>query len=433
MAWRESRTHRVKLALFLSAIVIGVAAQVSISSLRDNLTQSIDTQSKELLGADLEVRHTAPFDSVLNGFLDSRFSESADMIRFASMVSADSGFTRLSQIFASSSTYPFYGSIKTQPARAFETFKLEKGALIDQSVLDQFNLNVGDTLTIGLGSYPILGGMLSIPGQAQAGSFFGPRIFIPIDGLEETGLLQRGSRVEYLRYFTYRNDQKPEQIRAALDSLRNLSSFSFDDVEERRSEVSSAIEQLSNFLNIIGFIALLLGGLGIGSSMFVYIREKVPQIAILKCVGVKGKDAILIFLFQSLVMGMIGAVLGAFIGVVIQQILPFLITDFLPVELRLFLSWQSILVGTAVGVLVTLLFAGLPLVDLTQISPLQTLRRSSITTSNILSRRRYSIIGLILLGVWGYGFWMLGGVEAASWFSLGVVVLSGVLVLISLG
>ncbi len=433
MAWRESRTHRAKLALFLLAIVIGVAAQVSISSLRDNLTQSIDNQSKELLGADLEVRHTAPFDSALNGFLDSRFDKSADMIRFASMVSADSGFTRLSQIFASSSTYPFYGSIKTQPARAFETFKLGRGALIDQSVLDQFNLSVGDTLAIGLGSYPILGGMLSVPGQAQAGSFFGPRIFIPIDGLKETGLLQRGSRVEYLRYVTYRDDQKPEQIRAALDSLQNLSSFGFDDVDERRSEVSSAIEQLSNFLNIIGFIALLLGGLGIGSSMFVYIREKVPQIAILKCVGVKGKDAILIFLFQSLVMGVIGAVLGAFTGVIIQQILPFLITDFLPVELQLFLSWQSILVGTAVGVLVTLLFAGLPLVDLTQISPLQTLRRSSITRTNILSRRRYAIMMLILLGVWGYGFWMLGSVEAASWFSFGVVVLSSALVLISLG
>ena len=433
MAWRESRTHRVKLALFLSAIIIGVAAQVSISSLRDNLTQSIDSQSKELLGADLEVRHTAPFDSVLNSFLDNRFDESADMVRFASMVSADSGFTRLSQIFASSSTYPFYGSIKTQPMKAFEEFQGGDGALIDQSVLDQFNLSVGDTLTIGLSSYPILGGMLSIPGQAQAGSFFGPRIFIPIDGLEETGLLQRGSRVEYLRYFTYRDNQEPEQIRAALDSLRNLSSFGFDDVEERRSEVSSAIEQLSDFLNMIGFIALLLGGLGIGSSMFVYIREKVPQIAILKCVGVKGRDAILIFLFQSFVMGILGAVLGAALGVVIQQILPFLITDFLPVELQLFLSWPSILVGTAVGVLVTLLFAGLPLVDLTQISPLQTLRRSSITTSNILSRRRYAIMGLILIGVWGYGYWMLESVEAASWFSLGVVVLSGVLVLISLG
>jgi putative ABC transport system permease protein len=50
MAWRESRTHRLKLILFLSAIVIGVAAQVSISSLRDNLKVSIDSQSKELLG-----------------------------------------------------------------------------------------------------------------------------------------------------------------------------------------------------------------------------------------------------------------------------------------------------------------------------------------------------------------------------------------------
>ena len=341
MAWRESRTHRVKLALFLSAIVIGVAAQVSISSLRDNLTQSIDNQSKELLGADLEVRHTAPFDTVLNGFLERRFDESADMVRFASMVSADSGFTRLSQIFASSSTYPFYGSIKTQPMKAFEEFQRGEGALIDQSVLDQFNLNLGDTLKIGLRSYPILGGMLSIPGQAQAGSFFGPRIFIPIEGLEETGLLQRGSRVEYLRYFTYSDDQDPAQIRVELDSLRNLSTFGFDDVEERRSEVSSAIEQLSDFLNMIGFIALLLG-LGIGSSMFVYIREKIPQIAILKCVGVKGKDAILIFLFQSFVMGVIGALLGAFLGVGIQQLLPFLITDFLPVELQLFLSWPSV-------------------------------------------------------------------------------------------
>ena len=400
MAWRESRTHRVKLALFLSAIVIGVAAQVSISSLRDNLSQSIDNQSKELLGADLEVRHTAPFDTVLNGFLERRFDEGAHMVRFASMVSADSGFTRLSQIFASSSTYPFYGTIKTQPTKAFEEFQRGQGALIDQSVLDQFNLNLGDTLTIGLRSYPILGGMLSIPGQAQAGSFFGPRIFIPIEGLEETGLLQRGSRVEYLRYFTYRDDQQPELIRAELDSLRNLSTFGFDDVEERRSEVSSAIEQLSDFLNMIGFIALLLGGLGIGSSMFVYIREKIPQIAILKCVGVKGKDAILIFLFQSFAMGVIGAFLGAFLGVGIQQILPFLITDFLPVELQLFLSWPSVLVGVAVGVLVTLLFAGLPLVDLTQISPLQTLRQSSIAASKSLSQKRLAIMGLILLGVW---------------------------------
>ena len=171
MAWRESRTHRLKLILFLSAIVIGVAAQVSISSLRDNLKVSIDSQSKELLGADLEVRHTAPFDSTLEDYLAQRFAPGADMIRFASMVRADSGFTRLSQIFATEAAYPFYGQIKTIPSLAYGDFQLGKGALIDQSVMDQFGLSVGDSLHIGLKSYAIVGGMTSIPGQAQAGSF----------------------------------------------------------------------------------------------------------------------------------------------------------------------------------------------------------------------------------------------------------------------
>jgi len=433
MAWRESRTHRLKLILFLSAIVIGVAAQVSISSLRDNLKVSIDSQSKELLGADLEVRHTAPFDSTLEDYLAQRFAPGADMIRFASMVRADSGFTRLSQIFATEAAYPFYGQIKTIPSLAYGDFQLGKGALIDQSVMDQFGLSVGDSLHIGLKSYAIVGGMTSIPGQAQAGSFFGPRIFIPLQGIEQTGLLERGSRVEYLRYFTYSPEDDPAEVRVALDSLRNVSSFGYDDVEERRSEVSSAIEQLSDFLNMIGFIALLLGGLGIGSSMFVYILEKVPQIAILKCIGVKGRDAILIFLIQSLVMGILGASGGALVGVGIQQLLPFLITDFLPVELELFVSWSSVSIGIFVGVLVTLLFAGLPLVDLTQISPLQTLRQSVIKVDEALSKGRLIVFGLLLSGIWLYGFWMLGSVEAASWFSLGVIVLSGIMVLISWG
>ncbi len=433
MAWRESRSHRLKLVLFLSAIIIGVAAQVSISSIRDNLKVSIDNQSKELLGADLEVRHTAPFDSTLDNYLAERFAPGADMIRFASMVRADSSFTRLSQIFATEAAYPFYGHIKTIPESAYQDFQTGKGALIDQSVLDQFGLKVGDSLSIGLKNYAILGGMTSIPGQALAGSFFGPRIFIPLQGINETGLLERGSRVEYLRYLIYSTEDDPAQIRAGLDSLRNVSSFGFDDVEERRSEVSSAIEQLSDFLNMIGFIALLLGGLGIGSSMFVYIREKIPQIAILKCIGVKGKEAIVIFLLQSLAMGILGASGGAVLGVGIQQLLPFLISDFLPVELELFISWPSVGIGIFVGVMVTLLFAGLPLIDLTQISPLQTLRESVIKGDNTLRKGRRVVFGLMLSGIWLYGFWMLDSIEAASWFSLGVIVLSGIMVLISWG
>ncbi|HBQ59919.1 MAG TPA: hypothetical protein DD671_09930, partial [Balneolaceae bacterium] len=55
MAWRDSRSNRSKLFLFMAAIIVGVAAQVAITSFRANLNESIESQAKELLGADLEV------------------------------------------------------------------------------------------------------------------------------------------------------------------------------------------------------------------------------------------------------------------------------------------------------------------------------------------------------------------------------------------
>ena len=49
MAWRDSRSNRAKLFLYLAAIIVGVAAQVAITSFRENLNKSVNEQSKELL------------------------------------------------------------------------------------------------------------------------------------------------------------------------------------------------------------------------------------------------------------------------------------------------------------------------------------------------------------------------------------------------
>jgi len=61
MAWRDSRGSRKRLLLFLSSMVIGVAALVAINSFGDNLEQAIDEQSKVLLGADMSLESDVPF------------------------------------------------------------------------------------------------------------------------------------------------------------------------------------------------------------------------------------------------------------------------------------------------------------------------------------------------------------------------------------
>ena len=55
MAWRDSRRNRSRLLLFISSIILGIAALVAIYSLGDNMRQEIDSQAAALLGADLEI------------------------------------------------------------------------------------------------------------------------------------------------------------------------------------------------------------------------------------------------------------------------------------------------------------------------------------------------------------------------------------------
>src|SRR5690606_21823222 len=84
MAFRDFRKNISKLLLFISSIVIGIAALVAISSFGDNLRKDIDRQAKELLGADLSLENNQPLGDQP---LDSIALDVAEEVNFASMVS----------------------------------------------------------------------------------------------------------------------------------------------------------------------------------------------------------------------------------------------------------------------------------------------------------------------------------------------------------
>lgn len=422
MAWRDSRSNRKKLFLYLAAIIVGVAAQVAISSFRENLTDSINEQSKELLGADLEVERNEPFHDELEAYLDSLGGDRSDALSFTSMAYfPKSGTTRLSQITALQGSFPYYGTLKTNPASASNSFQNINGALVDEPILLQFGLEPGDSVKIGLTTYEIVGALQEVPGQPVAASFFGPRIYIPKQNIEETGLLQRGSRLEYISYIKYPDGTDPIQVEATLDVMNDSLRFGYDDVAERKEEVGEAILYLTNFLNLIGFIALLLGGIGVASSILVYIRQKISTVAVLRCVGASSTQAMNIYLIQAVVMGFIGSSIGALIGSMIQLYLPVLVQDFVPVSIELGISWSSILIGIITGVSISLVFALFPLLAVRKISPLYTLRTIDLNLSSLLSwATRISLFGLIALSVVGYAWLMLRDFAAAVFFTLGL-------------
>ena len=87
LAWKESRTARKRLALYMSSIALGVTALVAIDSFADNVTRSIREQSRTLLGGDLALETRAAFSPAVDSLLDSLAASGIKNSRLTSLAS----------------------------------------------------------------------------------------------------------------------------------------------------------------------------------------------------------------------------------------------------------------------------------------------------------------------------------------------------------
>lgn len=435
MAWRDARSNKKRLFVYISAIIIGVAAQVAITSFRDSLNHTIGNQSKELLGADLEIETEQPPPDTLKSYFEILGGEQSTITEFPSMVLfPKNGNTRLANIRALTGNFPFYGDLETLPVEAAQTFKSDTSALVDQSLMTQFGINVGDSIKVGRVTLPIGGAITKVPGEAAATAMIGPRVIVPESILDSTNLIQRGSRVEYKQYFKFTDNRPMAPIEAKLDSLENSLQMDVDyeTVQERREEIGEAVGNLGKFLNLVGFIALLLGGIGVASSIHVYINQKISTASVLRCFGASSNQTMSVFLIQSVVLGFLGALTGTLLGIGIQYMLPGLVSDFLPVTVELTTSWLAIGLGLFTGTGVALVFALLPLLALRKASPLYALRTLEGSITSLLSNKTKSIIyAAIALTVMGYAALLTGDWLVASLFTVGMIIAFGLLLLVA--
>ena len=437
MAWRETRNSLRKLLLFIAAIVMGVAALVSITSFGENLDQAIEDQAKTLLGADLVIDGRMAFSPETIALFDSLGGEQSYEVQFTSMVQFPAtGATRLGQIRALRGGFPFYGVLETDPADAVEAFRADTTlALVDDTMMLQFGIETGDSIRVGNVTYKIAGRLLSIPGESLAQGLAGPRVFIPEATLPATGLIQRGSRIEYNMYFRFDDNRDVEALVASIDTQLNEYRIDADTVEDRKASLGRALTNLTRFLNLVGFIALLLGGVGIASAVHVYIQRKVNTVAVLRCIGVTTRQAVSIYVIQSVGMGLIGAGFGALIGVGVQRLVPIVLADFLPVDIEFGISWLAIATGFLIGMVVTALFALQPLLEVRRISPLLAIRRrfESADASGPADPLRWAVYAVVAGGILLTSILLTDRLDIGLGFFGGVIGAFALLTLIAFG
>ena len=377
MAWRDSRRNHARLLLFGSSIILGIAALVAVYSLEDNLRRNVDLQAATLIGADLEISGNRPANDTIARMMDSISTVQSHERGFASMIYfPKTNGARLIQVRALQGAFPYYGKLETVPANAQQTFRNRRAALLDRALMLQYDAKPGDSVEIGEMKFVIEGALLKAPGQTGLSASIAPVVYIPMQYVDQTGLMQKGSRISYRYYLKFTRPVNNEELVKNIDSRLELNGYYYDTVESEKEDTGRSFRDLTYYLEIVGLIALLLGCIGVASAIHIYVREKISMIAILRCLGAKSSDAFLIFLIQITAIGILCSVLGAALGTLIQQFLPYLIRDLLPFEIESAVSWPSIGQGIALGVIISILFALLPLVSIRNISPLNTLRIS---------------------------------------------------------
>lgn len=425
LTWRESRSARRRLLLYMSSISLGVAALVAIDSFAGNVTQSLREQSRALLGGDISFGSRRPFSDKQKALFDTLARTQrvtyARVTTFPSMALVPrTGATRLVQVRAVSATYPFYGVITTEPAGRWKSLQQGANALVDPSLLIALNAQLGDTVTLGFGRFIIAGVLKEVPGTPGVAEIIGPRVFIPERFVAETQLLTFGSTADYSILAKLPAGANPGRAIRGLRGSFEKAQTRVRTVTESEDNTTEAIQQLTRFIGIVGLVALLLGGVGVASGVRAFVARKIDTVAILRCIGASSGQVLGMYVAQAAAMGIIGATIGAALGVGIQFGLPSVFGDFLPVDVAVSLEPGAILTGILIGGWIALIFSLRPLLALRNVSPLQTLRRDA--DSEILRFRwndwpRLAVDFALVLSVVAIAVTRSGDINQGLWIS----------------
>ena len=429
-AWRDSRKDRWKLFLFVSSIILGVASLVAINSFNDNLVKDIDSQSKQLLGADMKISSNRVISDDILSQVDSLGLEKASEIELFSMSylpqQETSQFIKIKSIEGG---FPYYGKLISEPSNASLDFKTKNVALVDDGMMLQYSITVGDSIRIGDAMIPIAGKLMNAFGSIEAGSSFAPTVYVNRDVVDKSNLVQPGSLVDYTFY--YKNNSNVD-LNAWKDTKRRNfreNSVRITTLDDQKENLDEAFSNLNNFLNIVALISLLLACIGVASSVMIYVKTKKQNIAILRCLGMKGGESFMVYFVQIMGLGAFSVLIGAIMGSGIQLLLPIVLKSFLPYEVNMTVSIPSFILGLVIGLVMTSLFALLPLLTVRKITPLTALRVTDEKSSS--DPWTYVIIVLICFTIFGFFFMLSKDAIQAMFFTLAILIAFGILFLLS--
>lgn len=403
LLWRDWRGGEIRL-LFI-ALVMAVTSVTGIALFTDRLEKALLLESANMLAADRVIgsRDEPPEDIVVEA--ESLGLRTARTLSFTSMVFSDTG-NMLVAAKAVSDSYPLRGEVIIADAPFIRGYPIVSGpplgeVWLESRALPALSIDVGDSVFVGEAELTVGKIIIAEPDRQQGGMMdnAGPRLMLNLADVEQTNVVQMGSRVSYRMLFA------GEEL-ATLDSFSEWISTEYEgdyrvrDVRDESEEISDALNKAESFLLLGSLFAVLLAGVAIALTAKRYSERHYDYVAILKTFGCTSNEIGVIYLaIQSVLVSIaiaVGCVLGWFVHHVILRLLQTVIVVDLPAA-----GFEPFVIGSLTAIICLLSFALPPLLALRATPPLRVLRKD-LDQQKIGENLPYmvGILGTIFLVLW---------------------------------
>lgn len=373
LAWRLLRRDMRygELSILCVALIIAVSCSTAVNLFSDRMQRTMNSQAAEFLAADLVISSS---DDMSQSWLDEAAKlqlKQAKTIEFPTALMENDELL-LASVKAVSSLYPLRGQLKISDGSENEITTsqspLEGEVWVEKRILPALKLNLGDMLNIGEKALKISKILTYEPDRQGDFYSMSARVMMNERDLAQAHVIQAGSRLHYS--FQFSGDEKALKAFHDYVTPQLNASQRIIDIHQNRPEIGEALRRAESYLGLLSILAVLISGVAIAIATRRYTERHFNTVAVLRCLGYKQNQVMMLFVLQFLMLGFFTSALGCGIGVMAQHGLFYLLKSFLPVVISA-PSIFSLLLGFLMGMTILFGFALPPLLQMRKVSILR--------------------------------------------------------------
>ena len=398
-----------ELGILASALVIAVAAVTSVGFFADRVSQGLERDAHQLLGADVVLIADHPWSADMVERV-RRAGAQAEALNFVSMALAG-GETQLAGVKAVSGNYPLRGRLRIADAPGAPDAEAHRGpergtVWLEERLISALNAPVGASLRLGSAQLRVAA-VLTLEPERGANFFnLAPRLLMNVADVPATGLVQPGSRISYYLY----GAGEPQSMQALERALKGELGRGerIETLESGRPELRAPIERAQRFLALTALLAAVLAGVAIALGTRRYVERHLDGCAVLRCLGATQGTLVRLYAGEFALLGLIACSLGAALGYGAQAGVGAALARVIRAELPLATPWPA-LQGFLVGLVLLLGFALPPLLQLKNVPAVRVIRREAgAPKRGALAAYAVGLAALAALLIWQAGDLKLG-------------------------